>query len=54
LAANFLNSWSLALKNQTPDVRKRIIDIVRISGGKIVERWGGSDDLGLLQQLGAL
>jgi predicted ester cyclase len=27
------------------------IDIVRIERGKIVERWGFSDDLGLLQQL---
>ncbi len=30
------------------------IDIVRIAGGKIVERWGLSDDLGLMQQLGAV
>ena len=29
------------------------IDIVRVAGGKAVERWGSFDDLGLLQQLGA-
>ena len=29
------------------------IDIVRVAGGKAVERWGNFDDLGLLQQLGA-
>jgi steroid delta-isomerase-like uncharacterized protein len=27
------------------------IDIVRLAGGQIVERWGLSDDAGLLQQL---
>jgi len=32
----------------------RGIDVVRLAGGKIVERWGISDDLGLMQQLGAL
>jgi predicted ester cyclase len=30
------------------------IDIVRVAGGKAVERWGSFDELGLLQQLGAL
>jgi len=30
------------------------ISVVRIDGGKVVERWGISDQLGLLQQLGAL
>lgn len=30
------------------------IDILRISGGRIVERWGEFDALGLLQQLGAV
>jgi steroid delta-isomerase-like uncharacterized protein len=29
------------------------IDINRIAGGKIVERWGQTDMFGLLQQLGA-
>jgi predicted ester cyclase len=28
------------------------IDIIRIAGGKLVERWGEMDMLGLLQQLG--
>jgi len=31
-----------------------VIDIARIAGGKIVERWGVEDMLGLLQQLGAI
>jgi len=30
------------------------IDITRIAGGKIVERWGIVDQLGLLQQLGVV
>jgi steroid delta-isomerase-like uncharacterized protein len=30
------------------------IDVVRIAGGKIVERWSQADLLGLLQQLGAI
>ena len=30
------------------------IDVVRIDGGKIVERWSQADMLGLLQQLGAV
>jgi predicted ester cyclase len=30
------------------------IDVVRIAGGKIVERWSQVDNLGLLQQLGAV
>jgi len=30
------------------------IDILRIVGGKVVERWGEFDNLGLLQQLGAI
>jgi hypothetical protein len=30
----------------------RGINIFRIADGKIVERWGRLDDLGLLQQLG--
>ena len=30
------------------------ISIVRISGGKIAERWAVTDQLGFLQQLGAL
>jgi predicted ester cyclase len=34
------------------DVVLRGINIFRIADGKIVERWGRLDDLGLLQQLG--
>jgi predicted ester cyclase len=30
------------------------IDILRIAGGMVVERWGEFDNLGLLQQLGAI
>ena len=30
------------------------IDILRIAGGKVVERWGQFDDLGMLQQLGVV
>jgi len=30
------------------------IDILRIAGGKLLERWGQFDNLGLLQQLGAI
>ncbi|MGI0148958.1 MAG: ester cyclase [Thermoplasmata archaeon] len=31
-----------------------VIDIVRFSGGKAVEHWGVTDNLGLLTQLGAI
>ena len=31
-----------------------IIDIARIVDGKLVEHWGNRDDLGMLQQLGAI
>jgi predicted ester cyclase len=34
------------------EVVLRGVDIFRITDGKIVERWGRLDDLGLLQQLG--
>src|SRR5215203_326284 len=30
------------------------IDIVRIADGKVVERWGNFDDLGMMQQLGLI
>ena len=30
------------------------IEIIRIENGKIVEHWGGTDNLDLLQQLGAV
>jgi hypothetical protein len=34
------------------EVRLRGVNIFRIADGKIVERWGRLDDIGLLQQLG--
>lgn len=30
------------------------IDIFRFAGGKVVERWGNFDELGMMQQLGAI
>lgn len=30
------------------------IDVVRIENGKMVEHWGNSDDLGMMQQLGVI
>lgn len=30
------------------------IDVMRFAGGKVVEHWGNSDDLGMMQQLGAM
>ena len=30
------------------------IDIIRTEGGKVVEHWGVTDSMGLMQQLGAL
>jgi predicted ester cyclase len=44
-----------SVMGETPtgqDVALRGIHIFRIANGKIVERWGRLDDLGLLQQLG--
>ncbi len=35
-------------------VRFTGIDIIRLAGGKLVERWGEMDMLGLLQQLGVV
>lgn len=31
-----------------------VIDIVRIAGGKLVEHWGQMDNMGMMQQLGAI
>ncbi len=35
-------------------VEARGMQIARFEGGKIVERWGSSDELGILKQIGAL
>ncbi|MEA2450990.1 MAG: hypothetical protein QOG63_2922 [Thermoleophilaceae bacterium] len=35
-------------------VEIRVIDIVRVRGGRIVEHWNEVDRLGLMEQLGAL
>ena len=35
-------------------IRLRGIDVIRIAGGQIIERWGEFDVFGLLQQLGAV
>ncbi len=35
-------------------VSVRAMEMVRISGGQMVDRWGNTDQLGLLEQLGAL
>ncbi len=34
-------------------IRARGVQIARFADGKIVERWGSSDQLGILEQLGA-
>ena len=31
-----------------------VIDVFRITNGKVVEHWGQSDELGLMQQIGAV
>ena len=31
-----------------------VIDVFRFAGGKVVEHWGQSDELGLMQQIGAV
>lgn len=31
-----------------------VIDIMRLEGGKVVEHWGQMDNMGLMQQLGAM
>lgn len=35
-------------------VTMRGVHVVRVLDGKIVEHWGSNDDLGLMQQLGAI
>jgi predicted ester cyclase len=34
-------------------IRARGVQIARFQDGKMVERWGSSDQLGILQQIGA-
>lgn len=55
--------WSASASHRgefmgVPPTNKRVkmtgIEILRFSGGKIVERWGLSDQAGLLQQLGVM
>ena len=31
-----------------------VIDVIRFKGGKAVERWGESDNMGMMQQLGVI
>ena len=31
-----------------------VIDIIRIAGGKFVEHWGQTDEMGMMQQLGVI
>ncbi len=35
-------------------VTVQVIDIIRIAGGKAVERWGQLDEMGMMQQLGVV
>ena len=35
-------------------VSVRAMEMVRIAGGQMVDRWGNTDQVGMLQQLGAL
>lgn len=47
-----MTSW--ASRPTGAAVRFTVIDIVRLRGGQFVEHWGMVDQLGLLQQLGAI
>ena len=31
-----------------------VLDIIRVTGGKLVEHWGQMDSMGMMQQLGAI
>ena len=37
-----------------PNVTIEVFDIMRIDGGKIVEHWGQTDIMGMMQQLDAM
>jgi steroid delta-isomerase-like uncharacterized protein len=54
-------TWSGTHKGEfmgIPATGKRVsfgvIDIMRIAGGKLVEHWGQTDTMGMMQQLGAI
>jgi steroid delta-isomerase-like uncharacterized protein len=54
-------TWSGTHKGEfmgIPATGKRVsigvIDIIRVSGGKVVEHWGQMDSMGMMQQLGAI
>jgi steroid delta-isomerase-like uncharacterized protein len=39
---------------QRVSIRLRLIDIVRVADGKVVEHWSMGDNLGMMQQLGVI
>lgn len=43
----------LGVKKSGNSVQVRGVQVARFRGGKIVERWGSTDELGILQQTGA-
>jgi steroid delta-isomerase-like uncharacterized protein len=54
-------TWSGTQKGEfmgVPATGKRVsigvIDIIRVSGGMLVEHWGQMDSMGMMQQLGAI
>lgn len=44
----------MGMKPTGKKVKMSVIDIIRISNGKIIERWGAEDNLSLWRQLGKL
>lgn len=44
----------MGMKPTGKKVKMSVIDIIRISDGKIIERWGAEDNLSLWRQLGKL
>lgn len=43
----------LGVKKSGKSVQVRVLQVARFRGGKIVERWGSTDELGILQQIEA-